>query len=218
MVGYNMDGAARDRVLKLMEEKDRIESEIRDQTAILESNNVGMHDSLVDGEGFPRNDIDVYKVRHARHRIICLQNDHKLLMRKIEEGLEEVHSNFRGSNSSQVPTQSPCSAPYANGHGIDHSHENRNETQCFAIIGFVRDGSPADLAGLLENDEVLQFGSVNSNNFSDIMQVHDVVAHSVGQRVSVRVKRGEQVISLTVVPRPWSHPGLLGCQITRYTT
>lgn len=71
MVGLNMAGPARDRVMKLMQDKDKIESEIREQTAILETNNVGMHDSLVDSEGYPRNDIDVYKVRHARHRIIC---------------------------------------------------------------------------------------------------------------------------------------------------
>lgn len=71
MVGYSMDGPARDRVMRLMEEKDRIENEIREQTAVLESNNVGMSDPLVDADGFPRGDIDVYKVRHARHRIIC---------------------------------------------------------------------------------------------------------------------------------------------------
>lgn len=71
MVGINMDGPARDRVMKLIQDKDRIEGEIREQTAILETNNVGMDDPLVDAEGFPRNDIDVYKVRHARHRIIC---------------------------------------------------------------------------------------------------------------------------------------------------
>lgn len=71
MVGLNADGPARNRVLKLMEEKDRIESAIREQTMILESNNIGMQESLVDEQGFPRNDIDVYKVRHARHQIIC---------------------------------------------------------------------------------------------------------------------------------------------------
>ena len=38
-------------------------------------NLVGMDEPLVDSEGYPRNDIDVYRVRHARHRIICkLQN------------------------------------------------------------------------------------------------------------------------------------------------
>lgn len=71
MVGFNMDGPSRDRVMNLIQEKDRIESEIRENTAILESNHVGMQDSLIDAEGFPRNDIDVYKVRHARHQIIC---------------------------------------------------------------------------------------------------------------------------------------------------
>lgn len=30
-----------------------------------------MHDALVDAEGYPRQDIDVYQVRHARHRIVC---------------------------------------------------------------------------------------------------------------------------------------------------
>lgn len=34
-------------------------------------NNVGMHEPLVDAEGFPRNDIDLYQVRTARHKIIC---------------------------------------------------------------------------------------------------------------------------------------------------
>lgn len=30
-----------------------------------------MDENLVDAEGYPRADIDVYQVRHARHRIIC---------------------------------------------------------------------------------------------------------------------------------------------------
>lgn len=34
-------------------------------------NRVGMDEPLVDSDGYPRNDIDVYRVRHARHKIIC---------------------------------------------------------------------------------------------------------------------------------------------------
>lgn len=34
-------------------------------------NGVGMTGPLVDSEGFPISNIDVYQVRHARHRIIC---------------------------------------------------------------------------------------------------------------------------------------------------
>lgn len=39
---------------------------------------VGMDDPLVDNEGFPRNDIDIYTVRTARNRIICKLNGHQL--------------------------------------------------------------------------------------------------------------------------------------------
>ncbi|CAH3944339.1 unnamed protein product [Pieris brassicae] len=216
MVGLNMDGPARDRVLKLMQEKDRIESEIRDQTAILETSNVGMNDPLVDNQGYPRNDIDVYKVRHARHRIICLQNDHKELMKQIERGLTEVHSGYvgpvmQGASSRTAPS-------YINGTSNGHNTQFTNgddTSQSFATVGFVQEGSPADIAGLCENDEILQFGSINHNNFSDVTQLHQIVSHSVGQRIQLKVRRDQIVQSITVVPRPWAQPGLLGCQIRR---
>ncbi|XP_053618270.1 26S proteasome non-ATPase regulatory subunit 9 [Plodia interpunctella] len=223
MVGYNMDGPARDRVMRLMEDKDRIEREIAECNAVLETNNVGMSDPLVDAEGFPRGDIDVYRVRHARHRIICLQNDHKEIMKRIERGLAEVHSNLIGANGEgpSVPQ------PMVNGNGhvthipvnishlsIGHQNGDSNDRP-FATVGPVHDGSPADVAGLTTDDEILQFGSINHTNFSDMTQINDLVSHSVGQRIHVKVRRQEHVLTLTVVPRPWQQPGLLGCQIRR---
>lgn len=53
-----------------------------------QNNNIGMREALVDSDGFPRNDIDVYQVRHARHQINTLQNDLKSLLKEIEKGLE----------------------------------------------------------------------------------------------------------------------------------
>ncbi|XP_032524086.2 26S proteasome non-ATPase regulatory subunit 9 [Danaus plexippus] len=209
MVGFNMDGPARDRVMKLIQEKDRIESIIRDQNLILEANNVGMQDSLVDADGFPRNDIDVYKVRHARHQIICLQNDHKKIMKEIEKGLGEVHADFLGTGGASSST--PHQPIYTNG----LSRHSETHSQTFAKVGPVQEGSPADLAGLCEDDELLQFGSVNHGNFTDITQLHSIVVHSVGQAIQVRVQRQHIVVSLNVVPRPWARPGLLGCQIQR---
>ena len=47
-----------------------------------------MREPLVDNDGYPRNDIDVYQVRHARHQINTLQNDLKSLLKEIEKGLE----------------------------------------------------------------------------------------------------------------------------------
>ncbi len=43
-----------------------------------------MRGQLVDSEGFPRGDIDVYSVRSARQRVLCLRNDHKHIMKLIE--------------------------------------------------------------------------------------------------------------------------------------
>ena len=46
-----------------MKQKDNLEEEIKALNQVLESQKVGMDDPLVDAEGFPRADIDVYQVR-----------------------------------------------------------------------------------------------------------------------------------------------------------
>ncbi|CAH2057374.1 unnamed protein product, partial [Iphiclides podalirius] len=215
MVNYNMDGPARDRVMRLMEEKDRIESEIRAETAVLVVNNVGMDDPLVDIDGFPRADIDVYKVRHARHRIICLQNDHKSLMKMIEEGLNEAHLNFQRGNNNLPAARERSPTKMTNGHAFNFPNTQRSEAPSFAVIEHVQDGSPADIAGLRQNDQLLQFGSINHNNFSNVNQINSIVQHSVGQRIQILVRRNQTILSLAVVPKRWEQPGLLGCHITR---
>merc|ERR1719357_132108 len=48
-------------------------------------------------EGFPRADIDVYQVRHARHGIRTKSNDLKAVMSRIESGLHNLHSQARES-------------------------------------------------------------------------------------------------------------------------
>ena len=57
----------------------------------------GLRGNLVDAEGFPRSDIDIYEVRKARHDLACLQTDHQALMKKIEQGLHAYHA------ASEVP-------------------------------------------------------------------------------------------------------------------
>lgn len=96
----------KEQVKKLIERKDQIERTINDNGQILIANeNVGMKESLLDENGFPRNDIDVYQVRHARHAIICLQNDLKALMKEIEEGLIAVHTEAASSGSCEASTK-----------------------------------------------------------------------------------------------------------------
>lgn len=93
----------KDQVMKLIERKEEIERTINDYGRILVSNkNVGMNESLVDEDGFPRNDIDVYQVRQARHQIICLQNDLKALLKEIEAGLIEVHADAKVNHNAST--------------------------------------------------------------------------------------------------------------------
>ena len=46
---------------------------------------------LVDDQGFPRADIDLYDVRTKRHRYVCLQTDHKNVMKNLEMELKATH-------------------------------------------------------------------------------------------------------------------------------
>ena len=61
----------REQVIEMMKQKDGLEEELKALHEVLKSQGVGMEEPLVDGEGFPRSDIDVYQVRHARSNIRC---------------------------------------------------------------------------------------------------------------------------------------------------
>merc|ERR1719430_371920 len=54
-----------------------------------------MDDPLVDEEGFPRSDIDVYQVRHARSNIRSKGNDLISIVARIETGLHSLHAQAR---------------------------------------------------------------------------------------------------------------------------
>ena len=45
---------------------------------------MGIDTPLVDREGYPRGDVDVYRARELRHRLACIRTDHSALMKNIE--------------------------------------------------------------------------------------------------------------------------------------
>ncbi|ENN72784.1 hypothetical protein HUJ04_013398 [Dendroctonus ponderosae] len=196
-------GAIRAEVLQLISRKDQIEVEMRELAAILsQQNGVGMHEPLVDAEGFPKNSIDTYQVRHARHQIICLQNDHKALMKQIERGLQGYYS----ASSSDCGMDTQPIRPAAR-------QEFPSFTVAFARVTDVTQDSPADLAGIQAGDQVVEFGSVNSMNFKAITDIATVVQHSEGTQISLKLKRNERFITISLVPKRWAGRGLLGCNI-----
>ncbi|XP_018322958.1 26S proteasome non-ATPase regulatory subunit 9 [Agrilus planipennis] len=199
-----MSEQIREEILRLMKERDKMEQEIKELSDILTLNGVGMTDPLVDSEGFPVNTIDVYQVRHARHRINCLQNDHKQIMKLIEQGLHGYYSTTSAEGVHSIE---------------DVDMEGRQCTaveihkEPFAKIANVLEGSPADLAGLSPNDLLVEFGSVNARNFKCLKDIATVVEHSQGQQIRIKMKRGDAYLSTNLIPRKWQGKGLLGCNI-----
>ena len=53
---------------------------------------MGINTPLVDREGYPRADIDVFRARTLRKRFIEVQNDYKAMQKKIERGLVELQA------------------------------------------------------------------------------------------------------------------------------
>uniref|UniRef100_A0A4W5MV94 26S proteasome non-ATPase regulatory subunit 9 n=1 Tax=Hucho hucho TaxID=62062 RepID=A0A4W5MV94_9TELE len=159
--------------------KDHMEEQIKQ--------GIGMEGPLVDAEGFPRTDVNVYQIRTARHSFSCLQNDHKAIMVEIEEALHRLHA--REKTEQEVTLPSP-----------------------FARVDAVSQGSPAcqAVACLRVSDEIIAFGSVNTRNFQNLQNIASVVQHSEGKPLSVTVIRNGQKTQMGLTPQQWSGRGLLG--------
>ncbi|XP_070759800.1 26S proteasome non-ATPase regulatory subunit 9 isoform X2 [Enoplosus armatus] len=67
--------------------------------------------------------------------------------------------------------------------------------------------------GLRVGDEVIEFGSVNTENFQNLQNIASVVQHSEGKPLRVTVIRDGQKAQMSLTPKRWSGRGLLGCNI-----
>lgn len=83
-----------------MAQKAAIEQQLSSQFSILEANQSTMNTPLVDPEGFPRSDIDVWAVRQARVRIIELRNDSNALIDRIAIALQNHHAQNQSATGS----------------------------------------------------------------------------------------------------------------------
>ncbi|KAM6943699.1 26S proteasome non-ATPase regulatory subunit 9 [Lycodopsis pacificus] len=205
MTGENSAGKAEttmEDVKNLIKTKDEIEEQIKAYYDVLEDQGVGVEGVLVDGEGFPRADVNVYQIRTARHSISCLQNDHKAIMEEIEEALHRLHAREKAKREQD-------------GAGDQEEAMEQQVTlpPPFARVDAVTQGSPACGAGVRVGDEVIEFGSVNTENFQNLQNIASVVQHSEGKPLRVTVIRDGQKAQMSLTPQRWSGRGLLGCNI-----
>ena len=215
---------------ELTKRKKEIEDEIALHLSTLETQGgVGMSEQLVDADNFPRNDVDLVAIRHARQRVICLRNDHKALMKEIEAELICIHQRAR-----ETGTLSPNggAGTAVTGSKSQQSMEIDDTTtkatpppRHFARIAQVAPGSPAEAAGLHPNDMLVRFGSITRDNFHKLQDVATVVSHSKDTALTLIVVREAngngsgtwRELDLTLTPQTWSGRGLLGCNIVPQT-
>ena len=191
----------------------------------------GIKDSLVDSEGYPRADIDIHNVKIKRHRLAVINFDYNEIMKQIEKLLHEINSlemiqtNVRtscdGNNNSNNRNKVIAESKISNESGHVFS---RQDAIPICKIDEILTDSPAAVAGLINEDELLMFGRLYLNhNESDnksaalnaIGEIPSVVKDNINREIPLVVRRnGNDVLELKIVPRSWSGRGLLGCHLS----
>ncbi|XP_052803355.1 26S proteasome non-ATPase regulatory subunit 9-like [Mya arenaria] len=205
-----------EKMSRLIKKREEIEAEIKALNEVLDSQkSIGMDGPLIDTEGFPRADIDIYSVRHARHQIICLQNDYKDIMDEIEEELYRIHAEARQSAGDKNSSQSAESLVSQ----ASRDAEARSRLQPIGTVTNIDAGSPADTAGLKVGDVVIRFGSLTSENFQGLQNIANIVQHSMDKPIQLTVFRDSEDTQISLTPKRWKpDKGLLGCNIKPVTS
>lgn len=81
------------------------------------------------------------------------------------------------------------------------------------LVTMVAPSSPAEECGIRKDDEILEFGSINHNNFRELKQISELAMHRQNQPISLKIKRQNRNFDITLIPKTWSGRGLLGCNI-----
>mmetsp|Transcript_6319 Transcript_6319/g.12418 ORF Transcript_6319/g.12418 Transcript_6319/m.12418 type:complete len:216 (+) Transcript_6319:107-754(+) len=197
----------------LYEEKRAVEQEVEECVGRLESCGVGVEESLVDSEGFPRSDLDLVSVRMDRQRVHVLNNDHARLMAQIEGKLHKLHAHTRGDVDVSAPIQ----------HTRSYVEEERvaaplavpaKSTLPFAIVDEVSQDGPAMHAGVAVGDKVLQCAHITGQTPNSLATMGSLVSESENRVLDLIVLRGDNVVRLKLHPKKWSGRGLLGCHLS----
>ena len=109
--------------------------------------------------------------------------------------------------------------------GDDGDRPRTPSHNAFARVDAIASESPADIAGLKEDDLIVEFGPINESNHQHLRAIADLVPDVAGERKSiqlvVRRKLGNddewETKTLSLSPRPWPGRGLLGCHIVPYS-
>ena len=194
---------SREKVLQYSEERDKLEKEIKDLAEYLTAPGMpGIKGPLIDLEGFPLPGVDLYAIRQARQKFLCLNNDYTALMNKIEGELHAYYGNPSNAESVGKSHSMP----------IEVSLTTSDKPVAFAEISEVAQGSPASSAGFQVFDKIIKFGSVNYLNSNTLSGLQEFVKTSEGTEVPVVILRGSEIFRTIIKPAKWDGNGIIGCR------
>ena len=197
-----MPDSVRQDVLRLLDKRKDIETELRHQRDILEANHVTMSTNVLDAEGFPRSDLDIPTIRAAKSRIRSLLHDRELINANLEALLPSAlcHGvSLDTSLSSLSKTDQHIPPPHQ------------------LAIRSVQRSSPAAAAGLQAGDLLVSWDDLRPLSAIHLSQLPSRVKEGVPIILEVHrtLTNGVNMsLTLTLLPSSqWDGRGLLGCHI-----
>ena len=219
----------REELLELDKEKKKLEEKIFALTEYLTGPGMpGVTESLIDKDGFPKPGIDHVSVRTARHDLICTQNDLKNLMEKIEKKMAEYFEELN-NNKIEEKEEEPKNKNIfgkeettADACGEDQNKKNdfeKDMKEAFAKIISVENGSPAQEAGLMPDDHIVNFNGILYKGVSHnpLITLSEIVKNKIGEEIPISVVRKNknnilEMAKLNIIPHRWNGKGVLGCK------
>lgn len=201
-----------------MQERDRLEANISECTTRLEASGAGLHNQLIDKEGFPRADIDVSAVRADRHKVAVLTNDHKRITNQIEQLMHELHAEVRKApavDAAQRPRTTDASSSLAAPAqpAATVTSAAASAIRPFAVIDEMSASSPAEEAGLQVGDQLISFADVSAQTANTLPSVAATLQANENREVEARLLRRGSALSVKLTPHTWGGRGLLGCHL-----
>lgn len=208
---------------RMDEEKKRLEQKLTDALQYLESTPVGLHGRLLDDEGFPRGDCDLYAVRTARNTADTTRNDLRALSEKMYTLLNALHHSTKDEAELQMVQDAAArrqrqAAAEKRARRMAEVQRVRKLAPCL-VVAKVDAGSPAAEAGLSVGMRILQYGVVTHAELAaeGLAALARETSSHEGEPITVWVQKpgelNEDPTDLVLVPQRWSGPGLLGCAL-----
>ena len=219
MTDEKSKGQVKEALFKLQTKKREVEESMEECMERLRACGCMNDAPLVDAEGFPRDDIDIISVLHDRKQLKELQNDHKAIMKEMEDGLHRLHaldrrhgdfeSNTDRGRTVQVDAQAPMQV-------VDAVTAEPDPRRAFALIDEVSENSPSSDAGLRVGDEVIRCKHVTFETPNALQVLARLVNEAANEceEIDIMIKRGEVVMLVAMRPSlSWGGRGALGCHL-----